>query len=131
LVEEIHEAARTWGFTRDRARALARNHGTRYGEVFDLVHEDPHLAGSLPGTRVLNAEVVHAVRMEMAQSLEDLVHRRTDLGLEGLPEPALEEAAHLMRGELGWNAERTRREVAQVRSSAHATTVPVPEYAQT
>jgi len=67
----------------------------------------------------------------MAQSLEDLVHRRTDLGLEGLPEPALEEAAHLMRGELGWNAERTRREVAQVRSSAHATTVPLPEYAQT
>jgi len=131
LVEEIHEAARAWGFTRDRARALARHHGTQYGEVFDLVHEDPNLAGSLPGTWVLRAEVVHAVRTEMAQSLEDLVHRRTDLGLEGLPEPALEEAAHLMRGELGWNAERTRREVAQVRSSAHATTVPLPEYAQT
>ncbi len=115
LVEEVHEAARAWGFTRDQARALARNHGTRYGEVFDLVHQDPNLAGSLPGTRVLRAEVVHAVRMEMAQSLEDLVHRRTDLGLGGLPEPALEEAAYLMRSELGWNAERTRREVAQVK----------------
>ena len=130
LVEEVHEAARAWGLTRDQARALARHHGTRYGEVFDLVHQDPSLAGSLPGTRVLRAEVVHAVRMEMAQSLEDLVYRRTDLRLEGLPEPALEEAAYLMGKELGWNAERTRQEVAQVSSSPPARTVSVPEYAQ-
>ena len=131
LVVEVHEAARAWGFRRDQARALARNHGTRYGEVFDLVHQDPDLVASLPGTSVLRAEVVHAVRMEMAQSLEDLVYRRTDLGLGRLPEPALEEAAYLMRCELGWNAERTRREVAQVSSSPLATTVPVSEYPQT
>ena len=131
LVEEVHEAARAWGFTRDQARALARNHGTRYGEVFDLVRMDPNLAGPLPGTRVLRSEVVHAVRTEMAQSLEDLVHRRTDLGLGRLPEPALEEAAYLMGSELGWNAHRTRREVAKVSSSPPAVTSPVPEYAQT
>ena len=130
LVEEVHEAARAWGFTRDQAGALARNHGSRYWEVFDLVHQDPSLAGSLPGTRVLGAEVVHAVRMEMAQSLDDLVHRRTDLGLEGLPGPALEEAAYLMGNELGWNADRNRRELAQVSSSPPAATVSVPEYAQ-
>ncbi len=131
LVEEVHDAARTWGFTRDQARALAHDHGTRYGEVFDLVHKDPSLGASLPGTWVLGAEVVHAVRMEMAQSLEDLVHRRTDLGLGKLPGPALEEAAYLMRSELGWNAKRTRRELAKVSSSPPAATLPVPEHAQT
>ena len=130
LVQEVHEAALPWGFTRDRVQALARNHGTGYREVFDLVRQDPSLAASLPGTRVLRAEVVHAVRMEMALTLDDLVHRRTDLGLVAHPEPALEEAAHLMGTELGWNADRTRREVAQVNSSPQAAISPVPDYAQ-
>ncbi len=31
------------------AEALARNHGTGYKEVFDLVRQDPSLAASLPG----------------------------------------------------------------------------------
>ena len=66
----------------------------------------------------------------MALTLDDLVHRRTDLGLEGHPEPALEEAAYLMGTELGWNADRTRREVAHVSSSPPTATSPVPEYAQ-
>ena len=130
LVEEVHEASRAWGFTRDQARALARNHGTQYGDLFDLVHEDRSLAGCLPGTRVLRAEVVHAVRMEMAQSLDDLVDRRTDLGVEELLEPALEEAAYLMSKELGWNTGRHRRELTQADTSPPAATVSVPEYAQ-
>ena len=130
LVEEVHEAARAWGFTRHRARALARNYGTRYRELFDLVHEDPSLTGSLPGTQVLRAEVVHAVRHEMAQTLEDLVYRRTDLALEGIPGPALDEAAFLMGGELGWNADRNRRELAQVSSSMSTQAVSAPEFAQ-
>jgi glycerol-3-phosphate dehydrogenase len=130
LVQEIHEAAMPWGFDRDRVRALARNHGTRYGEVFDLVREDPELAASLPGTRILRAEVVHAVRMEMALTLDDLIHRRTDMGLWAHSESALEEAAFLMGKELGWSADRTRREMAQASSSPSAATGSVLERAQ-
>jgi len=130
LVQEAHEAALTLGFTRDQASALSRNHGTGYAEIFDLVRQDPNLGGSLPGTRVLRAEVAHAVRTEMAQTLEDLVRRRTDLGVGRLPEPALEEAAYLMGNELGWSAARTRREVAQVSSSSPTVTFPVAEYAR-
>ena len=130
LVQEAHEAALTLGFTRDQASALSRNHGTGYAEIFDLVRQDPNLGGSLPGTRVLRAEVAHAVRTEMAQTLEDLVRRRTDLGVGRLPGPALEEAAYLMGNELGWSAARTRREVAQVSSSSPTVTSPVAEYAR-
>ena len=131
LVQEVHEAALPLGFTRDQARALSRNHGTGYGEVFDLVRQDPNLGGSLPGTRVLRAEVTHAVRTEMAQTLEDLVFRRTDLGVGRLSGVALQEAAYLMGDELGWTAARTRREIAEVSSSSPTVTVSVAEYAQT
>ncbi len=94
------------------------------------MYKDSSLAGSLPGTRVLRAEVVHAVRMEMARSLEDVVYRRTDLGLGTLPEPALEEAARLMGHELRWTEGRIRQEVAQVSSSSLTVTSPVAERAR-
>ncbi|HKJ02528.1 MAG TPA: FAD-dependent oxidoreductase, partial [Longimicrobiales bacterium] len=130
VVREAHEMGLQWGFSRDRASDLVRNHGTGYKEVFDLVREDPTLAGSLPGTRIPRAEVVHAVRSEMALTLDDLVHRRTDLGLGVRPVPAIEEAAYLMSGELGWSAGRTRREVARVRASTSTEPAPVAEHAQ-
>jgi glycerol-3-phosphate dehydrogenase len=127
LVQEVHDVARPWGLTRETAQSLARNHGTGYREVFDLVHEDSSLAGPLPGTGVLKAEVVHAVRKEMALTLDDVVHRRTDMGLGARPAEALEEAAHLMGSELGWDADRKRREVDQARPSAPASTARVPD----
>ena len=129
LVQEVHDAALPLGFTRDQAGALSRNHGTGYAEVFDLVRQDPNLGGSLPGTQVLRAEVAYAVRTEMAQTLENLVHRRTDLGVGRLPGQALEEAAYLMGSELGWTAARTRREVAQISSSPPTVTSPTADYA--
>ena len=133
LVQEVHAAAQPLGVTRDRgqALALAHNHGTAFKEIFDLVREDSSLAASLPGTRVLRAEVVHAVRMEMALTLDDVVNRRTDLGLEGRPAQALEEAAYLIGSELGWRADRTRREVAlAVGSPLPVATSPVAEHAR-
>ena len=114
-----------------QALALAHNHGTAFKEIFDLVREDSSLAAPLPGTRVLRAEVVHAVRMEMALTLDDVVNRRTDLGLEGRPAQALEEAAYLIGSELGWRADRTRREVAlAVGSPLPVATSPVAEHAR-
>lgn len=116
LVQKAHEAALPLGLARDQAQALARNHGTAYGEVFDIVREDRNLVACLPGTRVLKAEIVHAARLEMAMTLDDVVHRRTDLGLGTPLKPALEEAAYLMGVELGWGPDRTRRELAEVTS---------------
>ena len=131
LVQEAHEAALPLGLrlARDQARALTRNHGSAYGEVFDIVREDRNLAACLPGTRVLKAEIVHAVRMEMAMTLDDVVHRRTDLGLGTLLEPALEEAAYLMGVELGWSPDRVRRELAEVTSRPGGESPAAAEYA--
>jgi glycerol-3-phosphate dehydrogenase len=117
LVHEAHKAALRWGLTRDCAQDLVRHYGTGYKELFELVSEAPHLAGFLPGTGVLRAEVVHAVRMEMALTLSDVVHRRTDLGLSAHRESALQEATELMRQELGWSGPRSHREVKRVSSA--------------
>jgi glycerol-3-phosphate dehydrogenase len=64
---------------------------------------------------VPKAEVVHAVREEMAQKLADVVFRRTDLGTGRHPgEAALMQCAKLTASELGWNESRLRQELAEV-----------------
>ena len=75
-------------------------------------------AGKLPGeTCVIRAEVIHAVRDEMAVHLEDVVFRRTELGTAGSPgDEALRECARLMANELGWTDERSNKELADVRA---------------
>lgn len=92
--------------------ALLRNHGSRHGEVLAALARDPGRRGALGASHTLGAEVLHAVRDEMAQTLSDVVFRRTDLGGAGSPgREALESAADLMAAELGWSAERRAKEL--------------------
>ncbi|HEU4753357.1 MAG TPA: glycerol-3-phosphate dehydrogenase/oxidase [Armatimonadota bacterium] len=52
-------------------------HGPRYRELLELLRADPTLAAPLhPGSPVLEAEVVHAVRREHARTPEDVARRR-------------------------------------------------------
>ena len=60
------------------------------------------------------AEVVNAVRDEMATRLADVVFRRTDLATGGHPGEALAEAADLAAQELGWDERRRADELADV-----------------
>ena len=65
---------------------------------------------------VIGAELVWAVRHEMALTLSDAVIRRTPLGAVGCPgEPALQRAADLIGSELGWSDEHSRQEMEDVR----------------
>jgi len=93
-------------------RHLARNYGGRVGEVLHVA-SDPRLRRPLAeGLPEVMAQVVHAVRAEMAVALEDVVFRRTGLGTLGTPgEEVLAAVAREMGALLGWDrAER----VAQV-----------------
>jgi glycerol-3-phosphate dehydrogenase len=67
------------------ARALAHNHGSASGEVLGLCAARPELGRPLTGSTVLGAEIVHAAREEMAETLADTVFRRTDLCTAGAP----------------------------------------------
>jgi glycerol-3-phosphate dehydrogenase len=67
---------------------------------------------------LLEAEVRHGVREEMAHKLADMVFRRTTLGIAGDPgDTRLRACAAIMAQELGWGASRTDREVEEVRTA--------------
>jgi glycerol-3-phosphate dehydrogenase len=97
-------------------QALVHNHGSAYREVLQYL-DDPRRGEPLDASAVLKAEVVHAVREEMAQKLADVVFRRTDLGTGGYPGAmALMQCAEVMASELGWSESRMRSELDEVMS---------------
>lgn len=111
-------ARRPAGITDEAARTLARNHGSAMGEVLAHVERDAALGQSVAGTHVIEAEVAHAVRDEMAQRLADVVYRRTDLGTGERPtRAALEQCARILAGELGWTPERSRDEITRAEAA--------------
>jgi glycerol-3-phosphate dehydrogenase len=105
-----------FGVSTETAKHLALKFGTRATRLLDLVGQNPELAAPLvAGFSPIRAEVVYAVREEMAMTLEDVLARR--IGLQLLDWRAAREAAGLtgllMASELGWDAEHTRIEVSR------------------
>jgi glycerol-3-phosphate dehydrogenase len=88
-------------------------YGTRARAVTDLAASAPALARRVvPSHPVLRAEIIHAVRTEMAHTLVDVVVRRTALGAAGHPgNEAARACAELLEAELGWSKDRTAREL--------------------
>ena len=97
---------------------LARSYGTAYPRVLALIDGDPSLAAPLSDTcPVTGAEIVHAVRHEMAVRLSDALLRRTEAGSAASPgRAALETAAALMAERLGWAPDRRAAEIEAVES---------------
>ncbi len=92
---------------------LARLYGSEHEAVRQLVANGPlrePLSATCP---TIGAEIVYAMREEMALTLADAVLRRTEAGVTGHPgRPALERAAALMAFELGWPTAHTETEIA-------------------
>jgi glycerol-3-phosphate dehydrogenase len=65
-----------------------------------------------PGSAAVAAEVVHAVRNEFARSVEDILLRRTMLGLDAdLGAAVVSTTATLAAAELGWTATQTETQI--------------------
>jgi len=99
-------------------RHLIYNYGSVYPEIlrfFDRSsHQDHKITDHLA---VLRAEILHAVRHEMAQKLTDVVFRRTDLCTAGhCGEESLEFCSEVMGKELGWIQTRIQQELQEVQS---------------
>jgi glycerol-3-phosphate dehydrogenase len=108
------ELSAGYGLPEEVVGRLLHRHGDRIGDVLDLARSDPSLARPLAGAPgYLAAEVVHAVTAEGALHIDDVLTRRTRVsietghrGVESAPE-----VAALMSAALGWDEERTAREV--------------------
>lgn len=108
------ELAAGAGLPEETVARLLRRHGDQVGDVLDLARSDPALARPLDGAPgYLAAEVVHAVRAEGALHLDDVLTRRTRVSIqtEHRGVDSAPQVAALMARELGWDEERTAREV--------------------
>ena len=97
---------------------LIQTYGSQYSEILRYGVTDPDLMRPVaPGLSVTKAEIVNGVRAEMAQKLEDIIFRRTELGTAGYPGDAcLETCAEIVATELGWSERRTRSEIEETRA---------------
>lgn len=96
----------------DVNQAIAHNYGNEYGALNTLVQENTELGELIEGSTVLKAEVIHAIRNEMAIKLSDIVFRRTDLATGKHPGMnALKECAALASNELNWSEEQCEAEL--------------------
>ncbi|HMV48757.1 MAG TPA: glycerol-3-phosphate dehydrogenase [Blastocatellia bacterium] len=98
----------------ETAGHLGFTYGSNCLELVKLIHEDESLREPLlAGRPYIKAEIVYAIRSEMAVTLSDSLTRRIRVAmLEG--NEALDCApivAALMKKELGWNEEEIRRQL--------------------
>ncbi len=101
--------------------ALAGRYGYAAREVLALAAERGELAQPIvPGLPDLLAEVALAARREQARSIGDVLLRRTRLGLLAARELPVERVADVLARELGWDSERTAREVERFAEEADA-----------
>ncbi|MCG5530029.1 glycerol-3-phosphate dehydrogenase [Halorhodospira halochloris] len=94
-----------YGLTSLAARRIVSIYGARSEDILELLSEAPELAENLsPETGAIKAELVFAMRYEMAANLTDALMRRTMVGLgpaAGLD--ALENAVATLCQHLNWD----------------------------
>ncbi len=106
------DLARSTGVDRSRCERLVRLYGSESAAVIEL-GPDPVVEGG----SVLVGELDWAIKVEAALRLEDVIYRRTRVAWYAPSERdrLVEVAAAHMAGRLGWDADRTKLEIATVR----------------
>lgn len=94
---------------------LVARYGGEARTVLAMAQAQPDLARPLvPGQAYLRAEAVFAVRYEMAQTLDDVLSRRTRAALhdDRATAAAAPQVAALMAAELGWSTGHQESQIA-------------------
>ncbi len=109
-------AHRPWRLDADSLQSLRELYGPARGALFSLLDRDPALAGRVVADLpVIQAQIVHAARAEMAVQLADVVMRRTPLYLsESLDAAALNACAATLARELRWSQREIAAQVERV-----------------
>ena len=91
---------------------LAKFYGSRAQLVIELAEETGRKAPISPNQPTIEAEVLFALRHEMALTLTDILFRRTELGTLGAPSQAtLQKLTNLVAEELSWSDEKKSSEL--------------------
>jgi glycerol-3-phosphate dehydrogenase len=97
---------------------LVRSYGSDYPSVRELItnrkEQAPFDQNSI---QVIRAQVLHAVKDEMAITLSDFILRRSGVGSTGRPEEdSLQMSANVMADELKWDENKRVKEIDEVRT---------------
>ncbi len=95
---------------------LIRIYAEGAADIIRVIADRPDLRDPVAANaETIGAEVVHAIRTEMAVRLGDIVIRRTGLGAAGHPgTDAVRQCARVAAAELGWDEERVSQEIEGV-----------------
>ena len=120
-LSQFRERGLELGISPESVTHLLRHYGTEAAGIFNLGGADRRLFRRLTDSHpAIEAEVIHAVRRELAQTVEDVLVRRFHLYYED-PEhgvPAARRVAELMGEEFGWDVARIEEETGRYRSFA-------------
>ncbi|MDD5712888.1 MAG: glycerol-3-phosphate dehydrogenase C-terminal domain-containing protein, partial [Smithellaceae bacterium] len=99
-------------FSPETVDYLGRHYGNEYDKILGLARADKSLAEVVTHDGEILAEVVFACREEMAETLQDIVLRRSGIATLGNPgEEVLRKVAAVAARELGWDEARTEKEI--------------------
>ncbi len=113
-LEVIAQEAEREGIAHATAEHMVRSYGAETAAVVRLAQTNPALAEPIvPHHPALLAELVYAMRREMAITLGDLLIRRTHLFYETTDHAVdqLSKVVDLAASEMGWDEDRTAAEV--------------------
>lgn len=107
-------------FPSETVDLLARYYGTECNRIFALARADASLRWALDADGEIAAQVVYAIREEMALTLGDILLRRTGIGTLGYPgDERLAAIAELAAKHLGWDESRRQREIRDAQAIYH------------
>lgn len=96
-------------------KRLVYNYGAAYTDVLEYMESATGMSDQEKEMSAIAAEVKYSFKETMAQTLSDVIFRRTELGAAGHPgTEVLQHCAQIASEQMGWSAERQQTELKKV-----------------
>ena len=115
LAQQVDRIADESGLDAASVTHLLNRYGSMISEILELIIDEPSLAKKLsPELPYLKAEIYYAASHEGAQSVDDVISRRTRIAFEAQNHGAAlaEKIAEIISPVLGWKAKERKSSVA-------------------
>jgi len=116
LEQQTERIAQESGLSVETVTHLLNRYGSLISEILVIIKEQPKLAKRLDSDLpYIKAEIIYAASHEGAQSVDDVISRRTRLSFEAINHAVhlAEEVATLIAPVLGWSAKERKASIAQ------------------
>jgi glycerol-3-phosphate dehydrogenase len=116
LEQQSAQLAELTGLPKSTITHLLNRYGSLISEIFEIIEEDKKMAEHLsPDLNYIKAEILYAASHEGAQSVDDVMSRRTRIEFEASDggESLASVVANLIAPVLGWDAAAKKESISQ------------------